>query len=443
MTAERVTSERRVVVTGLGLVTPLGRTPTDIWDRWAEGRSVAGPITRFDPRTLPIRIACEVPHFDPRKEVRNRKLLRLMIAGEDFGFRAATDAITQAGVEAGIDSGAFDSLRCGLSIACHKEGFRHQNLHSAFQVAQRDDGSIDWEKFVSDGWSCIPPQIIIEALPNVGLFYIAHEFCLQGVNYNQQSIGTGGLLSLSEAMHAVASDEADVMVAGSFDTWVNWMCLGYNHYNGLLSPSAEPPETVARPFDVRRTGSVAGEGAGFFVLEELSHARNRGVPIFGELLGASSSNGVPGDSEEAAVESLAHCITAALDSAECAPEEIDLIQLHGDATLRGDRIEARAIHVAFGDLATKIPATTVKSAMGLMGVASGPVEVALALESLRRGEVLPIVNLQQPDPDCHLNFVQTPLAGLNLRRALVIQRGWPNLNAALVVGRMTADLLPG
>ena len=426
---------RRVAVTGVGLVTPLGRLPAEVWDRWAEGRSAAAPITRLDARTLPVRIAGEVKGFDPRKEVKNRKLLRMMFGGEDFGFRAANDAISQSGIDQALEAETLDTSRCGMSIGCHKEGFRHKNLHDAFHEALEEDGTIDRQRFLAEGWARIPPQIIIEALPNIGLYYIAHEFKLQGPNYNLLSIGVGGLQSLSEAMHAVAEADAEVMVAGAFDSWVNWMCIGHNTFAGILSTSEDPAETVHRPFDVARSGSVPAEGAGLYVLEEWEQAQRRGVPIYGEVLSGASTNGVPSANDEAAAEALGHCIMRALEAAECAPDDIDLIQLHGDATPRGDWIEARGVRNAFGTRASQVPATTVKSATGLMGNASGPVEVAMALEALQRGEVLPIVNLNAPEDDLGLDLVRERRSGLDLRRAVVIQRAWPNLNAVLVVER--------
>ncbi|MCA9047720.1 MAG: hypothetical protein KDA89_03275 [Planctomycetaceae bacterium] len=425
---------RRVVVTGEGLVTPFGRSSAEIWNRWSRGRSAAAAITKFDARTLPVRIAGEVLDFQPRKEIRNRKLLNMMTGGEDFGFRAAHAAIEGSQLEHMIASQQLDSYRCGLSIACHKEGFRHQNLGDAFLRSVREDGSIDPNRFVADGWSRIPPRIIIEALSNMGLYNISHDFELRGPNYSLLSIGIGGLQSLGEGLHAIEDNEADVMVAGAFDTWVNWMCIGHNVFNGILSQSAEPPEHVYRPFDIGRSGAVPAEGAAMFVLEELEHALVRGAPILGELLGVSSALSLPENDEAAAAESLANCIRASLESADCTPAELDLIQLHGDGTPAGDRIEACGINLALGDAACRIPATTLKSGTGMMGVASGSAEAALAWEALRRGEVLPIINLAEPENGLGLNFVREHQRLARSRRALVIQRGWPGLSAAIVVG---------
>ncbi|MFN9720579.1 MAG: beta-ketoacyl-[acyl-carrier-protein] synthase family protein [Planctomycetota bacterium] len=425
---------RRVVVTGEGFVTPFGRTSADIWSRWSEGHSAARSIMRFDARSLPVRIACEVVEFQPRKEVRNRKLLKMMTAGEDFAFRAAHSAIEQSNLESLVRNRQIDTYRCGLSIACHKEGFRHQNLTEAFLRSIRDDGSIDPDRFVTEGWSRIPPQIIIEALSNIGMYSISHDFELRGPNYSLLSVGIGGLQSLGEGLHAIEDNEADVMVAGAFDSWINWMCIGHNVFNGTLSQSTDSPQQVHRPFDANRSGAVPAEGAAMFVLEELQHALDRGAPILGELLGASSAVGLPERDESSAASTLANCIRSSLDAAGCTPDELDLIQLHGDGTISGDRAEALGIRQALGDEATRIPATTVKSGTGLMGVASGPTEAALAWEALRRGEVLPIINLDHPETGLDLNFVRQRQRLTRARRALVIQRGWPGLFAALVIG---------
>jgi len=434
MISSAIGMRRRVVVTGEGLVTPFGRSSAEVWNRWSSGRSAAAAITKFDARTLPVRIAGEVLDFQPRKEIRNRKLLKMMTGGEDFGFRAAHSAIEQSKLELMIASQRLDSYRCGLSIASHKEGFRHQNLTDAFLKSVREDGSIDPDRFVADGWSRIPPRIIIEALSNMGLYNISHDFELRGPNYSLLSLGIGGLQSLGEGLHAIEENEADVMVAGAFDTWVNWMCIGHNVFNGTLSQSSDPADQVYRPFDIARSGAVPGEGAAMFVLEELGHALHRGAPILGELLGAASALSLPENDETAAATTLANCIHAAMEFAECTPAELDLIQLNGEGTLSGDRIEARGINMALGDHATRIPATTVKSGTGMMGVASGSVEAAVAWEALRRGEVLPIINLVEPESGLGLNLVREPQKLARSRRALVIQRGWPGLYAAIVIG---------
>lgn len=427
----RASSQRRVVVTGQGLVTPLGRTSTDILVRWRDGPTAVGPITRFDARSLPVQYACEVRDFEPRREVRNRKLLRLMVGGEDFAFRSATDAMAQAG----LTPGGYDPQRLGIALGCHKEGFRFLHLYEALDASRGADGRLDRLRFIQQGVERIPPQIIVEALANAGLYYIAHEYELEGANHNLLSVGTGGLLAIGAAMQSIQEDEADLMLAGAFDSWVNWMCINHNVFTGLLSISRERPEAVHRPFDLRRTGGVPAEGAAMLVLEEREHARRRGVPVLGEILGFAMATGVPSYDHVACADAVGRCIRLALADADCTPADLDLIHLNGEATTSGDWIEARGVRMALGTRADEIPATTLRSATGMTGVAAGAIETLVTLEMLRRGEIPPIRNLEEPDPELPLAFVQQTLRGGRFRRGLVLQRCWPSHCAALVVGR--------
>ena len=270
----------RVVVTGRGLVTPLGRTAFDVHKQWLAGRCPAATITKFDATTLPISIACEVPDFEPRQEIRNRKMLRLLVRGEDYGLVASAAAMN----DAALPKDDIDPFRAGIAVGVRKEGFRNTNFYDALEACTID-GQIDRKLFIDDGVRRIPPQTIIEGLANAGLYHIAHEHRLQGVNQNLLSLGTGGFLALGEAVWALRRDDADFILAGAFDSWVLWTGLAHEHYAGVLSSSTDAPATVHRPFDVSRTGSVAGEGAAMFVLESYERARTRGANILGEILG--------------------------------------------------------------------------------------------------------------------------------------------------------------
>ncbi|MBX3440684.1 MAG: hypothetical protein KF861_24550, partial [Planctomycetaceae bacterium] len=278
------------------------------------------------------------------------------------------------------------------------------------------------------------PQTIVEGLANAGVYHIAHEHDLQGFNINLLALGSGGMQAIGESMWALAHDEADLILAGAFDSWLIWTGLAFTHFVGIASTSTDPPHTVHRPFDVNRTGSVVGEGAALFVMETLERARARGAKILGEVCGFGMATGVPADDPAACADALAASIARSLDVAGLTPEQIDLIHLHGDATTTGDRIEVRGIQMAFGQRASRIPATTVKSATGFLCNASSSTEIAAVLEVLRRKMAPPIVNLRTPDPEFELNFLREPLEGVPLRRALLIDRSWPSQYVTLVVG---------
>jgi 3-oxoacyl-[acyl-carrier-protein] synthase II len=186
---------------------------------------------------------------------------------------------------------------------------------------------------------------------------------------------------------------------------------------------------------VQRDGSVAGEGACLMILEDGNAARARGAEVHGELFGYAAATGVPHDDVAVSTRVLAGCIRRALQESGCRPDEIDFVHLTGDATPAGDRIEVRAVLEAFGARGRDVPMTTIKSATGHLGNASGSVELAAMLESMRRGTLLPIVNLREPDPDLPACFVRSAIEGRRLRRGLMLSRGWPSHFTALVVGR--------
>ncbi|MCA9077825.1 MAG: beta-ketoacyl-[acyl-carrier-protein] synthase family protein [Planctomycetaceae bacterium] len=419
----------RVVVTGQGLVTPLGRNTPDIHSRWMSGRSAAATISKFDASNLPVSIGCEVADFEPRQEIRNRKLLRLLMRGEDFGVVASASAFA----DAGLSNEDYDPARAGIAIGVRKEGFCHSNFNDALEVCT-GGGTIDRALFMEEGMRRIPPQTIIEGLANAGLYHIAHEHVLQGVNHNLLCLGTGGFHAIGEAMWSLRNDEADLILAGAFDSWILWTGIAHEHYTGVLSSSTDDPSTVHRPFDVTRTGSVVGEGAALFVLETLERALQRGANVLGEILGFGAATGVPSFDPHGCAAAVTACVRRALDVANLTPADIDLMHLHGDATEQGDRIEVQGLQAALGERACTIPATTIKSTTGFMANASSSVETAAVLEVLRTGIIPPIANLTTPDPAFDLNFVREPLDGQPLRHALLIERSWPSHYAALIVG---------
>lgn len=422
-------NRRRAVVTGQGLVTPLGRTPDELWDRWSRGEGAIAPVTKLDLSPYGIRYAAEVRDFEPRKEIKNRKLLRLMIDGEPFGFVAVTKAFE----DAGLTPDDYEPERAGVSTGCHKEGFRDSNLYDALDVATGADGTIDRALLIEEGVRRIPPQTLVEGLANAALYYFAHEFVLQGANHNFLSSGTAGSLAVGEAMRAIRRDEADLMLAGSYDTWLDWMCIGHQTYAHILSTADRPADEVQRPFDRDRDGGVPGEGAGMMILEDRQRAVRRGVPILGEIAGYAVGRGIGDRGEEALIDGYSRVIRRAIEDAGLTPADVDLVHLQGEGTVLSDRMEVLALRRALGDRCDRIPATTIKSATGLLGNASGPVEVVMTLQMLRRGSVLPVLSLHNPDPDLPLNYVREPLTGHSMNCGLVLQRSWPKHFTALVV----------
>lgn len=410
-------------------MTPLGRTVDDVWTRWSRADVAAGLVTKLDLSPYGIRAAAEIRDFEPRKEIRNRKLLRLMIDGEAFGFVAVQRAFENAG----LTPADYDSDRAGAVLGCHKEGFRDSNLYDALDSATDQDGTIDRARLIEEGVRRIPPQTLVEGLANAALYYFAHEFGLQGANQNYLSSGNGGTFAIGEAMRTIRRCEADVVLTGSYDTWLEWKCIGHQTYTNTLSTADRPPNEIHRPFDRDRDGGVAGEGAGMLILEDLARAEQRGARVLGEIAGFASGRGIGHSDVPALAEAYARVIRRAIDDAGLAPQDIDLVHLQGEGTVFSDRLEALAVACALGDHACRVPVTTIKSSTGLLGNASGPVDLVMTLEMLRRGEVLPIVNLRNPDPEFSLNFVREPIIEASMRYGLVLHRAWPTHFGALVV----------
>lgn len=428
-------SRQRVVITGVGLLTPLGRSIEEIWSRWASAETASGPLARFDGTNLPTRIASEIHGFNRRQELKNGRLARLLRPGEDFGYLAAGLAVQSSG----IDTEQWDPDRSGIAIGCRKEGPRVENVFPAIKASLNDDGEMDHARFVEDGIKLIPPQTIVEGLPNGCMYYIAHEYTLEGVNYNFLCLGSGATMALGESFRAIRRREADLMLAGGYDSWVNWVYLAQLSNQRLLSRRNDDPQHAHRPFSRDRDGSVAGEGAGLMMLERLEAARDRDASVLGELRGYAAATGVRHHDETACSRLLADCIRRALVDAECTTDDIDFVHLTGDATPEGDRIESHAVRAVLGDRADAVPVTTLKSATGHLGNASGGVELALMLESMRRGIVLPIVNLIDPDPELSLDFVTSVRERQTLKTGLMLSRGWPSHYTALVVGAAPHD----
>lgn len=424
---------RRVVITGLGCVSPAGRSPEALWQSWEAGRTAAGPIRRFEPASLPVRTAAEVRDFDPRQEIKSRRLLRLLRPGEDFAFVAAAAAMEDARLAGGVP----DSERSGSALGSGKDGPRAESLHAAIEHALGGDARIDRRKFIEEGSALIPPQTIIEGLPNACLYYLAHTYRLEGANHNFLSLGGGGAQALGEAARSIRRNDADLMLAGGFDSWVNWLFLAVHSQRGLLARTGEGADAVQRPFDLERSGSVVGEGAGLVVLEERETARRRGACIRGELLSCAAASGLtgisPADTAARHAAAVVRCITESLTSAALRPADIDLVHLHGEGTVIGDAAEARAVVTALGPRGREIPATTIKSLTGFAGSACTVIELAAVLEMFRRRTILPIANLREPDPELPLNYVVKPVVGVPLRRALLLNRGWPGHYSALII----------
>lgn len=386
--------KRRVVVTGLGALTPVGNDVASTWAALLAGQSGAGPITQFDASTFPVRFACEVKGFDPlaymdRKEAKRSDLYT------QYALAASLEAMRDAGLAEGQ---GFDPFESGVIIGSGIGGLK------IFE-AQHD-------VYRSLGSSKISPFFIPMFISNIAAGIVSMRFGLKGPNFSTASACATSGHSIGEAFRAIQCGDAEVMLAGGAEATITPMAIGGFANMKALSERNDDPVGASRPFDRDRNGFVAGEGAGVVVLEELQHAERRGAKIHGELVGY----GATGDAYHLTApapdgEGAQRAMRRALRDGALAPEQVGYINAHGTSTPQGDANEIRAIKAVFGDHAWALNVSSTKSMTGHLLGAAGGLEFIVALLAMREGRIPPTINQQHPDPDCDLNV--TPNIAVN------------------------------
>jgi 3-oxoacyl-[acyl-carrier-protein] synthase II len=373
---------RKVVVTGLGAVTPIGNNIGEYWQGLVEGRSGAGPITLFDAAAYPVKIASEVKNFDPAAWM---PLKRMDRSGRCTHFAIA--AAKMALESAAIDLSAINRQRMGVVIAT--TGMVSLNAEYGEAIKNRPM-RID-PLFITRSGQCMVPS-------QVGL-----EIGAKGINTSINSACASGSDALGAALSYLRLGYADIIIAGGAEAGVNPVSLAVCARVGALSRQMDPSR-ASRPFDRQRDGFVLGEGAGILVLETLEHARQRGAHILAELAGAGWSfdafNETAPDYEQEAA-----AIRNALENAGLAPGDIDYINAHGTSTRLNDSTETRAIKAVFGSRAYSIPVSSNKSMIGHLAAAAGAVEAVACVLTLNNGIIPPTIHYENPDPECDLDYV--------------------------------------
>jgi 3-oxoacyl-[acyl-carrier-protein] synthase II len=388
-------SSRRAVITGVGVVTPVGTDPAAFWQSLCEGRCGIKPIKTFDASALPVRFAGEISDFDAKAFVakEQRKSLKLMARTIQLGVAAAQRAIDHGQVE----KSRLDPTRFGVEFGAGLIASELPELADAARVsANCQPGVVDLEKWGAHGLETIQPMWMLKYLPNFPACHISILHNAQGPNNSVTQSDVAGLLALGEAFRILGRDQADLFLVGGAESKINPLSMVRQCLFEKMSRRNETPEKACRPFDRARDGFVIGEGAGVFVLEELEHARRRGAKVYAEVVGFGSAfdrNQTGGG--------LARAIRAALHDAGVGPEDLDHINAHGLATPEADAWEARGLHEAFGG-ARMPPVVAVKSYLGNLGAAGGPTELAASILGLGHGQVPPTLNYEEPDPVCNL-----------------------------------------
>ena len=381
-----MTAQRRVVVTGLGVVSPLGNDVDTFWRRLVAGDSGVGEITRFDHTDHKVHIAAEVKDFDPEQFIDKRKVRRL-----DLFSRYAVAAARMAAEDAALDVQA-EPDRIGAVVGSGVGGL--QTLQSEI------------ENLIERGPDRTNPLLVPMMIPNMGAAHVSLELGTTGPLSATCTACAAGSDAIGYAARIIRSGDAEVMFAGGSEAPISPVGVAGFAAARALSLRNDDPVGASRPFDAGRDGFVIGEGAGCLVLEELEHARARGARIYAELAGAGMSSDafhmtLPDESGE----SQARAITMALDQGGLEPDDVDYINAHGTATSAGDIAETRAIKEALGEHAYKVPVSSNKSMIGHCLGAAGAIEAVATVLTIVNSLIPPTLNLTDPDPECDLDYV--------------------------------------
>jgi len=416
--------QRRVVITGLGVLAPNGRNMNEYWHNLIEGCSGIGNITRYDTEGLPIKIAGEVKDISnalavlEAKEIINKKEARRMDIFLLFSLIATHEAVN----DSGLDFSKEAPFRVGALIGSGR-------------------GGIDiWEKDLyrlrDRGPRKIFPHTIPYMLPDMASGLVAMKYGINGPNFCATSACSSAGHAISTALMIMQRGDADIMITGGSEASITAYSTTAFQIMGALSTRGCPPEEASCPFDARRDGFVIGEGAGILILEELEHAKKRGATIYAELAGFGMTNDahhitLPDPTAVPAIK----CMEFALRDAEVNPAEINLINAHGTSTGPNDRSETMAIKKVFGDLAAKIPVQSTKSMVGHLLGASGALEAIAIIKSIESGAIHPTINYQEPDPECDLDYVPNVARDTKVDVAISNSFGFGGHNVCLVIKR--------
>ena len=404
----------RIVVTGVGAVSPLGLTAHALWEALRAGRSGVGPITSFDAGNLPVKIAAEVKGFDPRNYM-GHKLTRRVGRPGQFAIAAAGEALAMADLEL---NGGHASRR---GVVLGTTGGFFNTADQAIRLREQGPRRLD-------------PLFITRNGPHMPACQVGSVFGLQGPNSTLNSACASGSDSIGVALMHLRQGHTDVMLAGGTEAIIAPLGIALMGHLGGLSRRNDEPTRASRPFDRERDGFVVGEGAAVLVLETEEYALRRGAPILAEVAGAGWSFDAYDDTAPSS-EGQARAINSALRDAGLSPQEVDYINAHGTSTRLNDKAETEAIKRVFGERAYQIPVSSTKSMTGHLACAAGALEAVICAFVLCEGVLPPTINYEFPDPDCDLDYVPNEAREQEVEVCLSNSFGLGGQNACLVLRR--------
>jgi 3-oxoacyl-[acyl-carrier-protein] synthase II len=414
---ERQDGRRRVVITGMGVISCLGQTVADFWENLVAGRSGIGQITLCDTTGYPTTIAGEVKDWNPEAYIERREARR-MARFSQFAVAAAKQAVAQAG----LDLDREDRTRIGVILGNGNGGY--PNIDEAMRT------------IVEKGGMRVDPFFLPKSLPNMAAAQIALQLGLKGYNSTVVTACAAGTQAIGDAMEVLRRGRMEVMLTGGTEAGISQLGLAAFCVMRAMSTRNDEPERASRPFDKDRDGFVPAEGAAVFVLETLEHALARGARILAEVAGAAAT----ADAYHLVApcadgEGAARAIRWALEDAGVRPEEVDYINAHGTSTPLNDVAETIAIKAVLGEHAYQVPISSTKSMIGHALGASGALETVAAVKTIETGIIHPTINYETPDPECDLDYVPNIARRADVRVVLKNSFGFGGQNACLVLRR--------
>ncbi|EGW38617.1 3-oxoacyl-[acyl-carrier-protein] synthase 2 [Desulfosporosinus sp. OT] len=407
--------KHRAVITGMGVVSPVGNQLDEFWNNLIEGKSGIGLLTRFDTEQLPTKVAAEVKDFEPTEWI-NKKESRHMDRFAQFAIAAAKMALS----DSGLDLEKVNKERAGAVMGCGIGGvitFEEQK-----------------EVLMNKGSGRISPFFVPMLISNMAAGHLSIEFGLQGSSMTVATACASATNAIGEALRMIQRGEADVVFCGGTEAPITKLAFAGFCAMKAMSTEKDNPEQACRPFDKRRSGFVMGEGAGVLILESLEHAKARGARIYAELAGYGSTSDayhittpVPGGA------GAARAMRLALEDAKVSAEDVDYINAHGTGTGPNDATETAAIKTVFESYAAKLAISSTKSMTGHLTGAAGAIEAIICAIAIERGAIPPTINYGEPDPECDLDYVPNSARKQELNVVMSNTFGFGGHNATIVL----------
>ncbi|MEO2016546.1 MAG: beta-ketoacyl-[acyl-carrier-protein] synthase family protein [Fuerstiella sp.] len=419
----------RVVVTGVGVVSPVGIGNDNFWDSLKNNRSGIDYLQSIGTDDLPSPFAAEVRDFDPVAMLRDRKFIKVMSRDVQLGVASAGLAMK----DTGLNPGDVDPSRLGVVYGAGRMTSHPSELLSAAEASCNENHEFSMTRWGEGGMGRVAPLWLLKQLPNMPACHISIDHNACGPNNTITCRDASALLALAEAVRVIEAGRADAMIVGACSSNIHPVDIAKFHRFEGLSKRNDDPTRACRPFDFERDGAVVGEGAATFVVESYAHAKRRGAEIYAEVLGIGAGCDGRGHANESGGMGLVRAIESTMKRAGIRPDELGHINAQGKSTQPDDIVESRAYRRALGDCVLKVPVTAMKSFVGHFDAGAGAVELAGTLLSLKNGEVPATLNYEIPDPRCRLNVVHGGPERVKTRTALTVNRTAMGQSAAAVL----------